>query len=54
MQCKIARDKCTGRLSVSCILLEEAPSKPWYYSVPKDMYFSFVFAWDSIELRFVH
>ena len=54
MQCKTARTRGTGIQSVSCILLTEVPSKPWHYIVPKDIYFSFTFAWDSSELGFFH
>ena len=56
MQCKTARKKGTGRLSVSCIysFIRNVPSKPWYYNMSKGVYFLFVFAWDSVELGFVH
>ena len=40
MPCKTTRNKGTGRLAVSCILLQEILQNV-KYSVPKDMYCSF-------------
>ena len=53
MRCKATRNKGTGRLAVSCIFFYKNLKKYLQNlkcNIPKDMYFSFNFAWDSIQL----
>ena len=51
MRCKTTRNKGTARLA-HLVFFYKKYLQNLKYNAPKDMYFSFNFTWDSIELGF--